>query len=311
MSDGNDDLDTQFYESGDCRVIHDDCLNVLRTLDDNSVDLYIADPPYWKVVGEKWDYQWKTEDDYIAWSIPWLKDIYRTMRCGGTFYLFGYFRTLALLVPFLRGCGFVLRQQIILNKGLRAVSGRATRNYKMFPTVTESILFLIKDNIPFSRKMLKDRQREKRLSAQEINEALGVKSNGGGMWSIYTGKNVCEQFPTAELWAKLQKILDFNYPYNKIAQTFNPQMGVTDVWDDIDFYSEQRFHPTQKPQKLLTRLILASSNENDIVVDPFAGSGSTLFAAKHLKRKCIVIEKDPEFYNTIVARLREEENSLF
>ena len=292
------------------KIIHDDCINALQSIADNAIDLYIADPPYWKVIGEKWDYLWKTEDDYVAWCLSWLKEIYRTMRYGGTFYLFGYFRTLALLVPYLRQYGFSLRQQIILNKGLRAVSGRATKNYKLFPNVTESILFLIKDNIPFSRDFLKRRQQEKQLTAKEINDALGVKSNGGGMWSIYTGKNVCEQFPTEELWVKLQKILDFDYPYNKISQTFNPQIGITDVWEDIDFYSENRYHPTQKPLTLLSRLILASSNENDSIVDPFAGSGSTIIAAKRLKRKCIAIEKDLHFYNTIVSRMQDEENTL-
>ena len=299
------------YETGDSRIFNDDCLNVLKNLSDNIVDLYIADPPYWKVIGEKWDYQWKTEEDYITWCKPWLKEIYRTLRYGGTFYLFGYFRTLALLVPVLKECGFSLRQQIIVNKGMRAVSGRATRNYKLFPNVTESILFLIKDNIPFSRELLKKRQQDLKLSSREINEALGVKSNGGGMWSIYTGKNICEQFPTAELWEKLQQVLMFDYPYEKISQTFNPQMGVTDVWDDIDFYAEPRFHPTQKPQKLLTRLILASSNENDLVADPFAGSGATVLAASHLKRKCIAVEKDFSYYSTIVSRMHQEEDSLF
>ena len=48
------------------------------------------------------------------------------------------------------------------------------------------------------------------VTAKEINEMLGVKSNGGGMWSIYTGKNVCKQLPTEELWGKLQKILTCN-----------------------------------------------------------------------------------------------------
>ena len=95
---------------------------------------------------------------------------------------------------------------------------------------------------------------------------LGVKSNGGGMWSIYTGKNVCEQLPTEELWDKLQTILEFNIPYDKISQTYHAQMGLTDVWDDVNFYEEKdRIHPTQKPQKLLARLILASSDEDDIV----------------------------------------------
>ena len=78
-------------------------------------------------------------------------------------------------------------------------------------------------------------------TAKEINEKLGVKSNGGGMWSIYTGKNVCKQLPTEELWNKLQQILQFDLPYSKICQTYNAQLGITDVWDDISFYSEDRY----------------------------------------------------------------------
>ena len=45
--------------------INGDCIKEMQSLDDNSIDLVVADPPYWKVVGEKWDYQWKTEKDYI------------------------------------------------------------------------------------------------------------------------------------------------------------------------------------------------------------------------------------------------------
>ena len=293
------------------QVINDDCLHALKKITDNSIDLYIADPPYWKVVGEKWDYQWRTENDYIEWCRSWLKEIYRTLRYGGSFYLFGYFRMLAMLIADLKEYGFDLRQQIIINKGMRSVSGRATKNYRMFPNVTESILFLTKDNIGYSRSFLKSRQQELKLTSKEINEALGVKSNGGGMWSIYTGKNICEQFPTRELWESLQKILQFSLPYDSIAQTFNAEMGITDVWDDIDFYAERRFHPTQKPIKLISRLISASSNPGDMVVDPFGGSGSTIIAAKRLKRNCKTIECDSTYCEIIKKRLQEEELPLF
>ena len=47
-------------------IIQDDCLNTLRSFKDNTVDLYIADPPYWKVVGEKWDYQYAGKDSEFA-----------------------------------------------------------------------------------------------------------------------------------------------------------------------------------------------------------------------------------------------------
>ena len=284
---------------------NNDCIEVMREIPENSIDLVIADPPYWKVVGEKWDYQWKTEKDYVEWSLKWIKEVSRILRLGGTFYCFGYFRTLSLIVPYLEEMGLELRQQIILDKGMRSVSGRATKKYKMFPNVTESILFIIKDNKQFIKPFLKERQKEMGLTSKQINESLGVKSNGGGMWSIYTGKNVCEQFPTEKLWNKLSNILRFEYPYNKLAQTFNPQMGYTDVWTDIDFYKEKHLHPTQKPLKLISRLIMASSNEGDIVLDPFSGSGSTQIGCIKLNRHYIGIELDENYFNITKERIEE------
>ena len=122
------------------------------------------------------------------------------------------------------------------------------------------------------------------------------------MWSIYTGNNVCEQFPTEKAWLKLQNTLEFDLDYSKIAQTFNPQMGLSDVWTDINFYKEDRIHPTQKPLKLIERLILTSSNEGDIVLDPFGGSASTASASKKNRRNFIVIEIDDVYYETSLER---------
>lgn len=290
--------------------IQGDCIEYMKKIEDNSIDLVVADPPYWKVIGEKWDYKWKTEEDYVKWSLKWIEEVARILRIGGTFYCFGYFRTLALLVPHLEQFGLELRQQIIIDKGIRSVSGRATKKYKIFPNVTESILFIIKDNKKFIKPFLKEKQKEIGLTAKQINEALGVKSNGGGMWSIYTGNNVCEQFPTEELWNKLSKILNFNLSYKKVAQTFNPQMGYTDVWTDIDFYKEKHLHPTQKPLRLIKRLVEASSNEGDIVLDPFAGSGSTQVACIHLNRHYIGIEMDTNYYQMASKRIALERSSL-
>ncbi len=292
-------------------IILGDCIEKLKSVSDNYFDLVVADPPYWKVIGEKWDYQWRTEEDYLDWCKKWLEEVYRTLRTGGTFYLFGYFRMLVFLVPILQDMGFELRQQIIINKGMKAVAGRATKKYKMFPNVTESVLFLVKDNKKYAKQLLLDQQKKLGLKSKEINEALGVKSNGGGMWSIYTGKNVCEQFPTKELWAKLESVLKFHIPYEQIAQTYNAEMGITDVWDDIDFYSEKRIHPTQKPLPLIERLIKVSSNEGDKVLDPFAGSGSTLIACENNNRIATVIELDKEYFDKMNDRFEKSKLSLF
>lgn len=289
------------------QILNVDCLDGFKDVPDESVDLIIADPPYFKVIGEKWDYLWRTEEDYIEWSKLWFKEANRCLRKGGSFYLFGYFRLLSYLLPHLENLGLKLRQQIILDKGIQAVSGRATKNYKMFPNVTESILFLYKDSKPFVRELLKQHQKNKGLKSKEINELLGVKSNGGGMWSIYTGKNICEQLPTLELWNKLENILDFSYPYEKLSITFNAQLGFTDVWDDIDFYKERRIriHPTQKPLELINRLVLASSNKNDLVLDPFMGSATTAISCLQNGRNYLGFEMDTEYYQKSLLRIKE------
>jgi site-specific DNA-methyltransferase (adenine-specific) len=282
-----------------------DCLELLKEVPAGSVDLVVADPPYWKVVNEKWDYQWRTEQDYVDWAMKWLVEVERVLRYGGTFYCFGYFRMLALLVARFESLGFDLRQQIIVDKGMRSVSGRATKKYRIFPNTTESIVMSIKDNKGFIKPFLKERQAELKLTSRQINEMMGVKSNGGGMWSIYTGKNICEQFPTRKMWERLSRVLEFDMPYDKVAQTFNPQMGLTDVWGDIDFYAESRHHSTQKPLKLVERLVRASSNDEDLVLDPFMGGGTTGVACKNLGRRFIGMENVQEYFDVAKRRIEE------
>jgi site-specific DNA-methyltransferase (adenine-specific) len=285
-------------------TVFGDSIEKLKYIKDETVDLVIADPPYFKTINQKWDYEWKTNSLYLDWTKKWTAEVIRVLRKGGTFYLFGYFRTLSHILTDLKNSELSFRQQIVIDKGLRSISGRKTSTYKLFPNVTESILFFIKDNKQFIKPLLKERQEKLKLSSKKINQLLGVKANGGGMWSIYTGKNICEQLPTKEFWNKLQQILKFKFPYNRIAQTFNIIKGYTDVWTDIDFYEETKFHPTQKPLKLIDRLVLSSSNKNDLVLDPFGGSGSTLISCIKNNRNCITIEKDKSYFKIINQRIK-------
>ena len=287
-------------------IVNDDFLNLDGNLvKDLSLDLVIADPPYFKVIGETWDYKWSTQSEYLAWCEKWLDIISAKLRFGGSLYVFGYFRNLAPFLTLAESRGLELRQQIIIDKGIKSVAGRKTSTYRLFPNVTESILFFTKDNKQIIKPLLKNRADELGLKSKEINERLGVKSNGGGMWSIYTGKNMCEQFPTKATWDKLMKVLEMELDYYKYAQTFNPIMGITDVWTDIDFYARDRIHPTEKPYKLIERLILSSSNEGDNILDPFSGSGITGIVSSSLKRKCMLFEIDEQYYKASINRFTD------
>ena len=96
----------------DTNIIYNiDCVaGMNQMIDEASIDLIIADPPYFKVIGEKWDYLWRTEEDYLEWSEKWIAEAARVLRMGGSFYLFGYFRMLSRLLPILEKYGFELRQ---------------------------------------------------------------------------------------------------------------------------------------------------------------------------------------------------------
>lgn len=290
-------------------IIQGDCVTTLSQLPDRYADLVILDPPYWKVVHEKWDFQWRTQSDYTQWCFEWLTQISRVIKRSGSLYLFGYTRNLIPLYHRMTDLGFEFRQDIVVDKGIRALGGRATRGYKQFPNTTENLWFFIYDSKPFIRAFLKERQAALGLTAKEINERLGVKSNGGGMWSLYTGDNVQAQVPTEDLWRRLQEALEFDMPYSDIGHTFNVEMGLTNVWQDIDFYEKPRLHPTQKPVHLIERIIQASSKPDALVLDPFLGSGSTAIAALNTGRNYIGIEQDATYHATAVQRVRDHQIS--
>jgi len=85
----------------------------------------------------------------------------------------------------------------------------------------------------------------------------------------------------------------------------------SNFWDDISipYWSmpENTDHPTQKPEKLFAKLILASSNHGDLILDPFAGVGTSCVVAKKLGRRFIGIEKEPEYCALIEKRLEVAE----
>lgn len=96
-------------------------------------------------------------------------------------------------------------------------------------------------------------------------------------------------------------------PYGNFRNTYP-----SNFWDDISipYWSmpENTEHPTQKPEKLIAKLILASSNEQDIVLDPFLGSGTTSVVAKKLNRQYIGIEQNPQYCGWAEYRLEKADS---
>ena len=293
------------------KIFNQDCVTFLKNLPNECCDSCITDPPYWGVVDEEWDKQWKNIEEYKSWCEEWIKEISRVTKKSVSFFIFGYSYQLSHLLPIIESYGFKFRQQIVIWKGMKSAAGRVSSKLKMFPTTTEYIYYFVKDSTSYIRDLLQEKAIEKKLSAKEINEYLGKASNGGGTWSSIAGKKQKNlQEPTKEDWEKLNTLFGNLPNYDDLVYTFNLPMGLTDVFDDINFYipKENKIHPTEKPLKLIDRLVLACSNESDLILDPFMGSGSLAISCINNKRNYLGCELDEVYYDEIINRIEKNES---
>lgn len=283
-------------------------------LPDKIGDLFILDPPYMQVVNDRWDNQWRTIEEYQNWCEEWIKDISRVSKHSGSVWIFGYPYQLAKLIPIFEKYDFTFKQQIVIWKGMKSAAGRVSDKLKMYPTTTESIFFFHKESREEIRKILNNLKDEYKLTPLEINKYLGKAYIGGGTWSSIAGlRQKTLQYPTKNDWEKLNILFEGKLPnYDDYVFKFNLQFKLTDVWDDINFYFKEgtKFHSTQKPDKLIQRIIETSSNENDLIIDPFMGSGSSLINAKNMNRNFIGNDINIDYYNIVNERLKDINFSL-
>lgn len=285
-----------------------DCIEFMKQLPDKCIDLIIADPPYYKTINEKWDKQWKTEEEYIDWCQQWFDECVRILKSIGSFYCYGNFDILSKQKVHIFDKQLYFRQNITLSKGLRAIAGRTSDKLRMFPTASEYLLFYVKQpsyfETPFS-KIIKQKMKELNLKEMDFRK-LKVSKNGnptGWCSNIIKGKNI----PTKEDWNLICSLIcieSSNYnklknEFNKERFTFNLPTGVTDVWDFTP--DKIRYgHKTQKPMDITNRIIKASSNENDLIYIPFAGSGSEIISCINNNRQWMATETNKQYIDDII-----------
>ena len=123
-------------------ILNGDCLTLLPTLTDNSVDLIITDPPYSGVKKEKWDRQWKTTDDYLAWLRLVLIQCQRVLKANGSLYLFAS-PQMAARVECLTGEMYTVLNRITWRKPRFATKAEMSRkdDLRSFFPASEAIIF--------------------------------------------------------------------------------------------------------------------------------------------------------------------------
>lgn len=238
-----------FYSHPHGEIWIGDTSTWLCSLQSESVDLIFADPPY-NIKKAEWD-TFDSQQQYVTWSLQWIEQAGRVLKSTGTLYICGFSEILAdLRLPasrFFRGCRWLVWHY--KNKAnLGADWGRSHESILHFRK-SRQFTFNVDDvRIPYGNHTLKYPEHPQADTSQ-----YGKGSGKDRFWQPHPGG------------AKPRDVLE-------IPTTCNGM-------------HEKTPHPTQKPEELLRKIVLASSKPGDLVVDPFLGSGTTAVVAEQLKRK--------------------------
>lgn len=247
-----------YFETDNFKLIYNDIFKAIKKVEDKSIDMIFADPPYFlssdgitcsggKMVSVnkgEWDKTLSIKEKH-KFNKKWIKECYRILKDNGTIWISGTLHNIYSI-------GMALEEEefkIINNITWQKTNPPPNLACKTFIHSTETILW--------ARKDLKN-----------------IK---------YT----------------------FNY---EIMKKLNNNKQMKDVWiTSLTKPSEKKQgkHPTQKPLEILDKIILASTNENDLVLDPFCGSSTTGISAVRLNRRYIGIDNEKEYLEISKKRFEE------
>ena len=246
-----------------------DSLRWLKGLPSSSVDMIFADPPY-SIGKADWDC-FRSHEDYLAWCEVWVEQAARILKPTGTCYICGFSEILADVKyrtqHFFNGCRWIVWHY--KNKAnLGSDWGRSHESLLHFRKAKTTVLNVDDVRIPYNAHTL-------RYPAHpQADSSAYAKSRAA---------------PTVAQWR----------PNEKGAKP----KDVFDIPTTCNGMGEKTPHPTQKPEELVRKLVLASSNEGDLVLDPFSGSGTTAVVAQQLHRHWLACDKVPEYNQWAVQRL--------
>lgn len=247
-----------YYENNNFKLIQGDSLSILKKIEQKSVDMIFADPPYFlsgdgiscsagKMVSVKkgvWDEKIEIKEKH-KFNKKWIRLCKEILKDDGTIWISGTMHNIYSIGMALEEEGF----KIINNITWRKLNPPPNISCRAFVHSTETILWAKKDIKKAKHK--------------------------------------------------------FNY---ELMREMNNNKQMKDVWEtSLTKPSEKKCgkHPTQKPIALLEKIILASTDEGDLILDPFNGSGTTGIVANKLNRKYIGIEKEKEYLDLTIKRKEE------
>jgi len=241
------------------KIYNLDCFEFLKRVDRNTVDLVIVDPPYF-LNKAAWD-SFKSQEEFLKFTFGWIDALIPKLKENSSFYIFNTPYNCAFILPHVLERGLEFRNWITWDKR----DGFASAN-KKYVARQETILFFTKGkkhtfNVNDIRMPYESSERIKHAQKKGI-----IKNN--------------------KRW--------FPNPKGRLC---------SDVWhisserhkNKINGRTPKLPHLTPKPLDMIERIIKASSNPGDLILDCFVGGGTTAIAAKKLKRNFICSDSDKKY----------------
>jgi DNA modification methylase len=322
------------------KIYNTDWLN--NELPDKSVQLIIADPPYYKVKGE-FDFVWNSFEDYLQDVEKWAIECKRILADNGTILWYGDAKNIAYAQIIFDKHFNLLNCIVWENTNDHKQQIRFNEDLRTFAPLTERILMyeqrgqktggelifeqFLKPKNPFS-KYLKNEFKNAKVTNKEIAKLFPSKTGGltGCVSNWLNGDNVI----TEEQYLKIREYLNNKYllkPYKELKaeykelkaeyeeqrRPFNNALHLGDVIRLPNYETSDYDHDTVKPEKLTRILIRTCSRENDLVLVPFAGSGTECAMSAKEGRNTIGFEITPKHAEMSNKRLQNilRQPSLF
>jgi site-specific DNA-methyltransferase (adenine-specific) len=261
-----------------------DCIDLMRQIEAGTIDLAFADPPF--NIGYSYDeyHDRQDADEYVAWSRAWIAEVHRVLKPNGSFWLaIGDEFAAELKVAAQHQVGFATRSWVVwyYTFGVNCKKKFSRSHVHLFHFVKDENDFTFnaedpKVRVPSARALVYADKRAN-PAGRLPDDTWIVRPAADDNW-VLRPQDLPEGFqPCDDTWY-----------YARVAGTFKERQG---------------FHGCQMPEQLLGRIIRVSSNPGNVVLDPFAGSGTTLAVAKKLERRWIGCELSEEYVRAATERL--------
>lgn len=245
------------------------CFDFFKKIDDKSINLAIIDPPY-NLKKANWD-TFKNEKNFFDFTFKWIDSLIPKLKKTGSLYIFNTPFNSAYILQYLINKNMIFQNWITWDKRDGLSNGK-----KKYSNGQETILFFTKsNNYTFNFDDI-------RLPYESIDRILHAKKKG----ILKNGKRWFPN-PKGKLCGEVWHITSERHK-NKINGK-TPKLP----------------HFTPKPLEMIERIIKASSNKNDLVLDCFIGTGTTALAAKKLSRNFIGCDSNKEYIKIANKRIKD------